>query len=59
MGILDCDESDPEEEPQEYQTAPTGNQPTPSALRIRVRQSAYLDTFYRHNSYVHYFYTVQ
>ena len=50
VGILDCDESDPEEEPQDYQPAPTGNQPTPSALRIQVRQSPYLDTFYRRNS---------
>ena len=30
--ILDCDESDHEEEPQEYQPAPTWNQPTPGAL---------------------------
>jgi len=64
VDILDCDESDREEEAQEYQPAPTWNQPTPgalstpSALRIRVRQSPYLDTFYRRNSYVHYFYTV-
>ena len=58
VGILDCDESDHEEEPQEYQPAPNWNQPTPSALRIRVRQSPYLDTFYRRNSYVHSFYTV-
>ena len=29
VGILDCDESDSEEEPQEYPSAPTGNQPTP------------------------------
>ena len=29
VDILDCDESDPEEEPQEYQPSPTGNQPTP------------------------------
>ena len=50
VGILDCDESDPEEEPQDYQPAPTGNQPTPSALRIQVRQSPYLDTLYRHNT---------
>ena len=50
MGILDCDESAPEEEPQDYQPAPTGNQPTPSALRIQVRQSPYLDTLYRHNT---------
>ena len=42
MGILDWDESDPEEEPQDYQ-------PTHSALRIQVRHSPYLDTFYRHN----------
>lgn len=49
MGILDCDGSDPEGEPQDYQLAPAGNQPTPSALRIQVRQSPYLDTFYRHN----------
>ena len=49
MGILDRDESDPEEEPQDYQPAPTGNQPSPSALRIQVSQSPYLDTFYRHN----------
>ena len=49
MGILDWDESDPEEEPQDYQPAPTGNQPTQSALRIQVRHSPYLDTFYRHN----------
>ena len=49
VGILDCDESGPEEEPQDYQPAPTGNQPTPSALRIQVRQSPYLDTLYRHN----------
>ena len=49
MGILDCDESDPEEEPQDYQHAPTGNQPTPSALRLQVRQSTYPDTCYRHN----------
>ena len=49
VGILDCDESDPKEEPQDYQPAPTGNQPTPSALRIQVHQSPYLDTFYRHN----------
>ena len=53
MGILDCDESDPEEEPQEYKSAPTGNQPAPIALRIRVRHRNC------HNSYVHYFYTVQ
>ena len=58
VGFLDCDESDHEEQPQEYQPAPTWNQPTHSALRIRVRQSPYLDTFYRRNSYVHYFYTV-
>ena len=32
VDILDCDESDPEEEPQEYQPAPTGNQPTPVHL---------------------------
>ena len=57
MGILDCDESDPEGEPQENKPAPTGNQTTPSALRIRVRQSLYLDTFYLHNSYVHYLYS--
>ena len=51
MGILDCDEWDPEEEPQDYKPASTGNQPTPSpsTLRIQVRQSPYLDTFYRHN----------
>ena len=49
MGILDCDGSDPEEEPQDYQPAPTGNQPTSSALRIQVPQSPYLDTFYRHS----------
>ena len=49
MGILNCDEWDPEEEPEDYQPAPTGNQPTFSALRIQVRQSPYLDTFYRHN----------
>ena len=49
VGILDWDESDPEEEPQDYQPAPTGNQPTHSALRIQVRHSPYLDTFYRHN----------
>ena len=50
MGILDCDESDTEEEPQEYQPTPTGKQPTPSALRIQVLQFPYLDTFYCHNS---------
>ena len=49
VGILDCDGSDPEEEPQDYQPAPPGNQPTPSALRIQVPQSSYLDTFYRHS----------
>jgi len=49
VGVLDCDGSDPEEEPQDYQPVPTGNQPTPSALRIQVRQSPHLDTFYRHN----------
>ena len=49
MGILDWDESDPEEEPQDYQPAPTGNQPTPSALRIQVPQSPFLDTFYGHS----------
>ena len=49
MGILDCDESDTEEEPQEYQPTPTGKQPTPNALRIQVRQSPYLDTCYCHN----------
>ena len=49
VGILDCDDSDHEEEPQDYQPKTTGNQPTPSALRIQLRQSPYLDTFYRHN----------
>ena len=44
-----CDGSDPEEEPQDYQPAPTGNQPTPSALRIQVPQSPFLDTFYGHS----------
>ena len=55
VGILDCDESYPEEELQGYQPAPTGNQPTPSAFRIQVPQSPYPDTSYRHNGYVHYF----
>ena len=49
MGILDYNESDPEEEPQDYQPVPTGKQPTPTELRIEVRQSPYLDPFYRHN----------
>ena len=49
MSILDCDDSDPEEEPQDYQPAPTGNQSTLTALRIQVRQFPYLDTFYHHN----------
>ena len=49
MGILDCNDSDPEEEPQDYQPAPTGNQSTLTALRIQVRQFPYLDTFYHHN----------
>ena len=56
VDILDCDESDPEGEPQEYKPSCAYWKPNhPQG----VRQSLYLDTFYLHNSYVHYFYTVQ
>ena len=48
MGIFDCDES--EEEPQDYQLEPTKKHPTPSVLRIEVRQYPYLNTFYRPDS---------
>ena len=52
-GIFDCDESSTEyEDPPLINPLPS-EPPTPpqaiSALRIRVRQSPYLDTFYHHH----------
>ena len=43
-GILDWTYPDSEEEPQEFRPEPAGNQTSPSALRVQVRQSPYLDT---------------
>ena len=49
VGILDCDESHPEEEPQDYQPTPTGKQLTPQCIENTGTPVPYLDTFYRHN----------
>jgi len=48
-GILWYDDSDTDDDPPVSHPEPAESQPVSSALPIQVRQSPYLDTFYRHH----------